>query len=272
MKRIFILFLTLALGVSVLGGCEKTQNSDEVAKKVEESVTNKEKNTTQEAVGDDSKESNSKAEEENKPIDKNLTGLELLKSVEYKVPKSYVIETDMTMTDGSVSKTTTYMQDSSTRIETISALTPGKLIMIYDAKEGATYQYTEGEKTGILMLDGEDENDETMERDMSAPSLKDLVDGASENIVAKLDTLEGEEVVYIETTESEEDMGDVKVCMWYSTRYSIPLKYEMYMNGAVVIQSVVKKLEVNINIDEDLFKAPKDVKFEEFSIDSMFPG
>ncbi|WP_206459110.1 hypothetical protein [Anaerovorax sp. IOR16] len=199
-----------------------------------------------------------------KGIDASLEGMELLATIQYNPPKNMVTETEM-VGAGFSSNATTYYNGENSRIETLTS-DMGKQITIYNAQKGETYQYTEGEKTGILMADGEDSED--MEG-ADVPSFKDLVDESSENVVARVEKLDGEDVIYIETTQSEEGMGDVIVQMWYSAKYCIPLKYEMIMNGQVMTSFVVKNVKTDVKMQDDLFIPPSDIEFMNYDVDVL---
>ena len=207
--------------------------------------------------------------EENKSLDNTLTGLSLLESLEYKMPKHIMIETEATGMNGMVSKAKTYYKNDNFRMETENPAL-GTQVVIYNAEEGATYQYTKGEMTGIVMYDDED-SDSDSDSDMSMPTLADLAEDASEDVIARVEKLDGEEVIYIETIETEE-MGDSKACMWYSSKYSVPMKSEMYVGGELMFRSVVTNIDANAKINDELFALPTDIDISEYSMDDMFGG
>jgi outer membrane lipoprotein-sorting protein/outer membrane murein-binding lipoprotein Lpp len=257
-KKNIMILIAMVLMLSITGcsnekTTEKGTDSGEVNQQVEQSNTQAEE---------------TKETKENK-LDSSITGLELLKSVQYKAPKSLIMEAEVTGFEGFVSKTITYNKGQNSRMETEGA-DVGKQIVIYNADEGATYQYKEGDAQGIVMLDGEDED--AMEMGMATPTFADLVDESSENIVARVEKLDGEEVIYIETKESEGAEGEATVYMWYSPKYSVPLKYEFHMNGKRMLSSVITKIEADVAVDDDYFTPPSDVKFMNYSLDDIFDG
>ncbi|WP_027400011.1 hypothetical protein [Anaerovorax odorimutans] len=249
LKILFYMMVTLlVLSLSLTGCSDKTENSSDDTDKNKQEI--------------------SKEESTNK-LDTNLEGAALLESIKYELPKSLIMETEL-KGSGFTSTSTTYYSGENSRIETD---TPGvgKQITIYNAKEGKTYEYTEGEKTGILITDGEEDVD--MEGEMestSIPSFKDLVDESTENVVARVETLDGEEVIFMETTQAEEGMGEATVHMWYSAKYCVPLKYEMLMNGNVMMSSVVKDIKSDTKIKDDMFTPPSDIDFKEYDLDSLW--
>lgn len=268
MKKKLILVIIILTIISFVG-CSN--------EKAVEDAENLKDSTQQEAIINDEEQQQETASESEikdeevsgeKSIDKSLQGAELLASIKYKPPKNMIIETKLTGA-GMSSTATTYHSGENSRTETL-AEGLGKQIVIYNAKEGITYQYTEGESQGIKLKDGEDSEDSEMAIGMSEPNFADLVDASSEDITARMEKLDGEDVVYIEATESDVDMGDVDVLMWYSVKYSVPLKYEMKMNGQVMMSSVVTKIEADAKIKDDMFIPPKDIEFMEYNMDSLF--
>lgn len=264
-----IILVIIILTIISIAGCSN--------EKVVENAENLKDNTQQEAIINDEEqqqetesESGTKNEEMSgkMSVDKSLQGAELLASIKYNPPKNMIIESKLTGS-GMSSTATTYHSGENSRTETL-ADGLGKQIVIYNAKEGITYQYTEGESQGIKLKDGEDSEDSEMSVGMMELDFSDLVDASSEDITARMEKLDGEDVVYIEATESDEDMGDVDVLMWYSVRYSVPLKYEMQMNGQVMMSSVVTNIEADAKIKDDIFVPPKDIEFMEYNMDSLF--
>jgi hypothetical protein len=273
MKKILIISIAVLMLAIGLTACSENLKTTQELNQTEDAQNDAQTSDTEpindtEELKEADEEVADKVDEEVSSVDKNLTGFALLESIKFNAPKEFVMTTETTMPDGSIAIATTYTKGTSTRMETKSAMFDGKMIMIYNADEGATYQYTEGETTGILMLDGEEQMD--MDMDMSAPTLKDLVDASSEDITAKMDMLDGEEVIYIEATEADEDMGEGNVYMWYSVKYSVPLKYEFYLNDQLVASAAVTHIDAKEKLDDALFQKPEGVEFQEFSFDNMF--
>lgn len=201
-------------------------------------------------------------------IDTNLSGLELLKSIEYKIPDSLIMETETVMADGSKSTTKTYQKGEFSRMESSSSY--GDSVIIYNPDEGNTYQFNIGQAEGVVIPDGE----ETMmdmgeDEDMSAPDLSDFIDSTSEGVEARIETLDGHEVIYVESMTDDED-GSYNTKMWFSTEYSVPLKYEIEMNGQIIVAYTVTNIQFNVSVDDSLFVPPADVNFTDLSLDNMF--
>lgn len=263
MKKIISIFLVVAMFLT-LSACgvkeEVTKKIEEKASKAIQEVSEKIEEKMDEQIDEEVKE--------DQIFDSNLTGMALLNSIQQKSPTSYRVESETTLGDGSVSTTVTYFQDDYTRMETEGALSSGKSIMIYDPVAGATYQYEEGTNTGVVFYDEEDsEMDIEMEMDMdmsSSMNLSDLANASSEDVTARVEDYNGEEVVYIEAVYQDEE-GSGKSYMWYSTKYSMALKYELYFNDVLTVTNMAKEYEVNLHLDKSLFVPPSDVEFQEFS-------
>ena len=240
-----------------LFGCNdneiKTQAGAEAENKTEASSVKEEQ--------EEQEEQEDTAESEN-----DLSGKLLLDSIEFKVLDSVVMVSEMIGFDGNSVESKMFKKGENTRTE-MESLGMGLQIMIYNAELGATYQYVEGQTSGIVLYD--DAEDMMSEMDMSTPTFVDLVDGSGDDITARMDSLNGEEVIYIETTESDEDMGDADVFMWYSTKYCVPLKYEMYINGNLVVSSTVTHISEE-SIDSSLFEPPSNIEFSNYSMDDLF--
>ena len=268
MKKIVSIIIIISMMTLLATGCSKNtfENTSDGSKNQVETSGNEKK--------DDAKKDEPVLEEEKKvEIDKSLTGMELLNSIKYDAPETIITETESINADDSVVKTKTYSKNDSYRMETMDENTNTKMIMIYNNADKATYQYTEGEKTGVVMLDGEYEEDD--EKDSGDPSMddasfKDLFTSENEEVIAKIDNLDGEDVVYLEIKNDDPDSGMYTVKMWISIKYSIPLKTETYSAGNKVNGSKVTSFEANVDIDNKLFEKPSDIEFQEYSLDTLF--
>ncbi len=207
-------------------------------------------------------------------FDESLTDGELiasLSSLPSEMPKNLMLETESDAY-GMSTKTVTYYSGENLRIE--SQTEAGTNIMIYNADEGATYQYVQGQTMGTVMYDGEDEDyydDEDygdMGMNAEAEDFPDILSDYGDNITARIETLNGEKVIYIEVLTNEDGL-DATMKMWYSTKYVVPLKTEMVSGGEVVFSSVVTKIDAS-KLDDSIFTPPADVEFSGFSMDDMF--
>ena len=196
--------------------------------------------------------------------DSSLTGAELLKSLNLSYPDSLKMTTTTTGS-GMDSTVTTVTKGENSRIE-MDVADAGKQIIIHNAQEGMTYQYTEGQTTGLAFKDA-DLTSATSDLGVAqdVPKISDLSANYPENMVARMDTLDGEKVDYIETTESDTQEGAVDIHMWVSTKYGVPLKYEIYSNGSLIMTSRVTDISTGASITDSLFTPPADVTFTDFS-------
>ena len=96
-----------------------------------------------------------------------------------------------------------------------------------------------------------------------------LVEGSSEALSARVEMLNGEEVVYIEATESDDELGEVFVQMWYSAKYNTPLKYEVNIGDKTMMELIVTHVEKDVTLDKSLFLPPDTVNFQEVDAKAM---
>ena len=92
---------------------------------------------------------------------------------------------------------------------------------------------------------------------------------SDEDVIARVEDLNGEEVVYVEMSTIEEEMT-VKINMWHSVKYGITLKYEMYMNDTIVVENIVTDFDVKSKIDDSMFEKPEGIEFTDFTMNFDF--
>lgn len=200
-------------------------------------------------------------------LDESLSGAALLSSLNFSYPDSLKMTTHTVITDSFDATSTTYTKGKNFRME-MDLPDIGKQITIYNAADGITYQYTEGQTTGISFSDQDmsadqgDSNLTNMEEGMT--SIDDLAKAFPDNVVARVETLNGEKVIYVETTENDGQNGTVDLHMWFSTKYGVPLKTEVLSNGTVTMSTVVTDISAD-TIADSQFTPPADVVFTDFS-------
>lgn len=262
--KLLIVLMILTLMVSIVGCSseEPTKSTDDINE-----TTNVEETEVNEDV--DTDEENKTVETDIKPLDTSLEGIDLINSLSSEKPKSMMIKTEVTAF-GMATISTAYYDGENFRTETdVQGL--GTTVLISNAKDGAMYSYTEGQSQGVKIIDADTDFAEEMGLMMDMGSkFSAIIDASSEDIIARVEKLDGEEVIYIEATEADEEMGEVDVFMWYSTKYCTPLKYEIVLGEQPMLTLKVVEIEKNINIDKDMFYPPSDVAFEDVDMDSMF--
>lgn len=206
-------------------------------------------------------------QDENKSME--LSGLDLIKSLKPEPFDNMYVETETTGYEGMKMTTIMYFEGENYRSE-FGMLEGQKQVSIYLAEEGATYQYNEGMTQGIIIHDDFDADDMNKEMNMEAPGFNELYEDAGPDFKASMDELDGEEVVYIENMEWDDQANTMQVKMWYSVKYAYPIKHETYMDGELMVSSRVLRIETDIDMEEGLFTPPDDVEFIEYSMDSMF--
>lgn len=239
MKKSKYLFAFLVvLSVFILAGCGSND-----AAKTDESKTTGEKTAT---------------------LDESLSGVALLKSLNFNYPDSLKMTTKTTIANSMDTTSTTFTKGDNFRME-MEMPEIGKQITIYNAAEGVTYQYTEGQTTGFSFKDqATTTNLGDLNLEEGVTSIDDITDIFPENVVARVETLNGEKVIYIETTENDGQNGTVDMHMWFSTKYGVPLKTEILSNGTVTMSSVVTDISAD-TIADSQFTPPSNVVFTDYS-------
>ena len=265
-KRVLILLIVVAL-MAFFVGCGNKEDTTPQPQQQQENTSEDNAAQSEEATGEAQPQ-----EQEEQGFDKTLTGMDLLKSLKNQAPKTLYLESETSLAAGGAMKHVTYMKGEFSRIE--MEVAGQKSIVIYNANEGATYQYVEGEKEGVKISDGEEMEggmlgDMAMGMDMEMPDIQELETLFGDDAVARVEMLDGHEVVYVEINMSEEGM-EMTMKMWYSTEYHVPMKYEMLMGETSFMTYKVTKLEVNEKLDDGLFTPPSDIEFTTFSMDSAF--
>lgn len=246
-KKYFIMILVLILSL-ILMGCK----GEDVSEKKEDS--NSQSETEHVTV-------------QEKGLDSSLNGSALLKSISSDQPETMRIKMNTNMPSiEMVTTTTTYYDRGNTRTETFSEVL-GTGVVIYKASEQVMYKYEEGSGQGFRVKDVDIKAaaDTGLMMDLSTESLQ-LTQEIPDDVIARVDNLNGEEVVYIEYTRSDGETGDTSFKMWYSAKYGVFLRYQMIINGELFMSMDTVEIEKDINIDQQMFVAPADINFQDVSI------
>ncbi|MDP3387822.1 MAG: hypothetical protein Q8S24_11345 [Eubacteriales bacterium] len=248
LKRILAIVIIVAL-TAVIFGCSKPQENQTdppattavpQTTTVQQTETTTEQTTTTEV-----------------PVE--LEGFELLETINYTMPDSYVMETTISMSD-MTSIMTTYFKGGSQRTENMNMGI--KSISIYDADEGMTYMYNEGDSTGFMSSDDVYHGEESAVVDWEGTSLADAF--ADQPVVeAKIVTINGKEAVYMELKNTYEGYNQV-TRFWYSVAYPILYRYEIEDSGTIIVTGETTKFEINVPLDDSLFEKPEGIEFQNY--------
>lgn len=199
--------------------------------------------------------------------------LDLLGSIQSKIFDTLVVETEIYGPEGFISKSIVYQKGGNARTE-IELPDGQKQIVILRAEEGITYQYAFGSKQGMKIVHGNAEavmdRVQAMGGKMEMPNLRDVRNRLDEHMVVRKEELNGEKAIYIEFNDLHQNVEQAVVKMWYSEEYAYPIRYELFVNGELMMRSDVTKLEVNIDLDDSLFMPPEDVVFIELPLEGEF--
>jgi hypothetical protein len=247
-KKIIAIILILALTIMVIG-CSKPQETQTdplatTAKPAPTTVQQPETTTVQTATTE---------------VAKELEGFELLQSIHYSMPDSYVMETTITMSN-MTSLMTTYFKGGSQRTENVNMGI--KSISIYNASEGMTYMYNEEDKSGFMSSDDVYYGEESSIVNWEGISLAEAFEDQPV-IEARIVTINGKKAVYMELDNSYEGYSQV-TRFWYSIEYPILYKYEIEDANTIIVTGETTRFEVNVPLDNSLFEKPEGVEFQNF--------
>lgn len=254
-NKLSIILMVLVLSLSFVSCAQK----DEPKKSVENIEQSTNDTQTEEVKGT--------AKEEKESVNTSLSGEELIKSLSNKRPDKLMMKSEMT-SFGMKTQITTYYDGVNSRTE-MDVPDMGKSILIHLPDEGVMYQYVYGENNGVKMTGADITYAEEMGVMIDSSMFSKIVDNSSKDMTARVENLDGEKAIYIEATESDEDLGEVLVKMWYSEKYATPLKYEVVMGEKIMSQLEVTKITDSVKMDESLFMPPSDVTFEEVDMKKM---
>lgn len=234
----------------------------------EETSTEKDQASTEKVEASTQEEKEEDEEEEQPPVLNvdGLSGLELLQAIKISLPETAISTTESVAADGTRSTATLYTKGENMRTESQSP-DMGEQVMIYNAELGEMYVYSVDEKAGIISKDDDDEMDDEADMDIEGEmTYAELMVGEDPSTFeAKVEDLNGEKVVYIHTSSTDEGM-EMDIHTWYSMAYMIAMKTEMYINGKLAGSSEVTDIQVNVDIDDQLFEKPEGINL----IESLF--
>ncbi len=199
-------------------------------------------------------------------IDSSLEGIELLQSISGDRPKKLKMKMDMVAMGMTTSSTVYYDGDDSRTETAIEGM--GTSVQIYNEEEKAMYTYLEDATNGtrVTGIDVESFQETSSMIDLDMEFIK-LKEEAPAGFIARVEKLDSEEVVYLEATVTDEEMGEVLVKMWYSTKYNTPLQYQIAMGEQQLMSLKVVEIDKNVNIDKKLFQAPAGITFQDVDLD-----
>lgn len=250
LNRIFVVFLIIS--ILLLSGCSV---------RVGNSSTSSGSTDLNDSLTRDSSSSGVSS-----GLNESLTGLELLKNLNVTPPDSYKVTTKASGLGLSVMNTT-YVKGINIRTETIAG---SKSIDIYNVEDMIIYEYIEGEPTGMsFTIDAlpYDSRGKGMSPMRIEELIKDVNESANLNpsgTIAKVDTLDGEKVIYIETNNNQDGgRGVLTLKIWLSAKYGIPLKMESYVNGTLY---TTEAYDISTEpISDSMFEPPSTVTFTDYS-------
>lgn len=248
MKKLTML-LTAILLMSLMVGCNKK------AETTTREVENKTPETTQTETTQPP--TNETEKTETASVESDLTGLELIKSLEIKMPEALYIE-GITKAEGITMTQKMYIRGEDFRTESSGDF--GNQVMIYNGAEGITYMYGDGMPTGTMMKDDPEEEAMMEEEDeMMAQSYgESLFDSVSDSLLkAERTVYNGYDVLYMEVSEE----GGMVIKQWISTDFWYPIRVEASLNGSLITEFEVSKISSDEAKDSKLYEKPEGIEF-----------
>lgn len=276
-NKMLLVSVLLCLSLALMG-CTETESDKEVESQSEIEESKAEAEETSEAMTQEvlvaeetsetmAEETSLEAEETTSKVASDASPLDLFKSLKDERPKTLRIVSEVEAY-GMITTMTTYYDGDKSRTE-IDIPNMAKSIMINLPEEEIMYQYVYGETSGVVIRGASTSEAEDMGFMADTSLLRALQEGASDDITARMDLLGDEEVIYIEATQADDDMGEMLVKMWYSEKYATPLKYEIYVGDTLMTELRVSDINDQVNFNEDTFLPPADVVFQEVTMDDM---
>jgi len=179
----------------------------------------------------------------------------MLNAIPKELPNNYQMETsDRAGTEAS--NTMNYYKDGSFRIDTTT--TTGHQYTIYNKAQGKTYIWDDS-KSGTLIVDDPSVDSNTAISDTAPVYADQLQETDDPNYTVHRDSLDGEPVIVVTTTENASG-GTVVSETWYSLEYGIPIQYTQTVNGTCTHTYTVKNIQENV-VDDSIFIPPDDISF-----------
>lgn len=249
MKKLTVL-LTAILLLSLMVGCNKK------AETTTGEVENKTPETTQTETTQTPTTETEKTE--TPATQSDLSGLELIKSFDVKMPEALYIE-GITKMEGITMTQKMYIRGEDFRTESSGDF--GNQIMIYNSTEGITYMYGDGMPTGTMMKDDpeeeammEEDDDEMMAQNYGEALFDSVSDGL---LKAEKTVYNGYDVLYMEVSEE----GGMVIKQWISTEFWYPIRVEASLNGKVITEYEVFKISSAEAKDSKLYEKPDGIEF-----------
>lgn len=263
MKKILSIFLIGILLMSMVACSGKTEEAPPVSEPdVAEDVADAPEEETEVVEVEEESVPETAPTVEEKTFDASLSGMDLLKSI---IPvKRDTMKMVYNLTDytGAKTVTTAYYKGENVRYENDNEAY-GMQIVIYNDDLLKTYYYMEGQSTGIEMAE---KDDMASDPGYSTEQLLAISEEYGDDVSIGVDLLDGEEVIVMESTMVEE--GQTMVAkVWYSPKYGMTKKMELYMDDQLITTMIVEEIEINIPVDDTLFTPPEGITFTTYSFD-----
>ncbi len=262
MKKIItiLLIFCLAIGLVACSSDNSSQQTEATETQKTEVKADTTVATTAETTETSSTEAATEAATQTQANNSNAEGVELLKSVFSNLKKVDSLYVKLTVTSPEISgvEMALYRDGESTRME--MNFEGRNTVNIFNAEYGYVYSYAVGEKTGTKMKNSSSDGFADMVPDFDAEQMSE--DDFEGLVTARREKLNGQDVVYIESQDFDEDLGgNVINKIWFSEKHSFFLKMESVKpDGTVAMSMDVLEIEVNKDFSK-MMVPPQDIEF-----------
>lgn len=265
-KRIYciILIISLALLTIACGEADKEKSAENLT---ETKVETKDLETESETKEDSEKEETTEVKIEENTTEEAEIEIEEDQTAISKEHSNLTVESEI-VSFNMTTKMKTYYKDSNSRTE-ISITGMPSSILIHLADKEEMYYYSEDKSEGVKMTGAKSTYAQEMGLMMDTTMIEEIKKRAPEDMITRDEDLDGEKVLYFEFKETDEEVGEMQVKMWYSEKYLLPMKYEIIVGESALVSMKVTSISDNEKVDSSLFEIPQNVTFEEMDMKEM---
>lgn len=255
MKKL-IVFIALILSFTlIITGCgNNSQEEEQEAKNVENSIVKEQEEDTPK---DEEAISKNDTEEKDEDEESSLTDL----FSKTRNMDTYYYEVYSDLADGTSYVTKVWFSENKTKMESHYPETGENIIMIINGEEEVSYLYMPAENMAIKM---KYDNFSAFTEDGDQQGTQDYMEimrelADDEEINIENGTFEGESVKIVTGIIS----GNTNK-VWISNKTGFPLKSEFYMDGELESSAIFKNFEEK-SIDSTIFTIPEDVEIQDMT-------
>ncbi len=262
-KPIYLILIFVLMFSFTACNSDNDKNAEkQEQKEVQKESENNNGNENEDSDAEKKDNSNSQAEDDKKETEekenlKSLKDVDLMKSfINHKQAENYYYKALIKSNDRDLGEVEfeliNYTMGDSIRTE--SDFDGEHTVMIFNAEEGALYNYTVGELQGTKTIQMEATKDEMFDTSLTYEEYEDFAD----LIKAEYSKLNGDDVIYIE----QKDKMDGVEKIWYSIDKHFPIKF-VHENADGTMMSEFTVIEFEEGIFKEKFIPDDEITFVE---------